>query len=98
LIETKAKLLTVHEQYQETLDYISTQSVESAGLKLLESYCLYKLGQLEKANKALSNPLVAAEEEVSRAKLALESQIVSLVLHLSSGIEKNMNNSLEISL
>ncbi|KAA1085867.1 hypothetical protein PGT21_021983 [Puccinia graminis f. sp. tritici] len=76
LIETKAKLLTVLEQYQETLDYIFTQSVESAGLKLLESYCLYKLGQLEKADKALSNPLITVQEDINRAKLALESQIL----------------------
>ncbi|OAV87131.1 hypothetical protein PTTG_08405 [Puccinia triticina 1-1 BBBD Race 1] len=76
LIDTKAKLLTVLEQYQETLEFISNQAVESAALKLLESYCLYKLGQFDKADKILANPIIADQEKISRAKLALESQIL----------------------
>jgi hypothetical protein len=80
LIDTKAKLLTILERYQETLDFISGQSVESAELKLLQCYCFYKLGQLEKADKELSNPLLTAKEDTGRSKLALESQIVSFWL------------------
>ncbi|PLW21005.1 hypothetical protein PCANC_11269 [Puccinia coronata f. sp. avenae] len=75
LIDTKAKLLTILERYQETLDFISGQSVESAELKLLQCYCFYKLGQLEKADKELSNPLLTAKEDTGRSKLVLESQI-----------------------
>ncbi|KAH9444866.1 hypothetical protein MJO28_013093 [Puccinia striiformis f. sp. tritici] len=75
LVDTKAKLLTILERYQETLEFISKQKVESEALKLLECYCLYKLGQLEKADKAISNPVIVAQEDLSRARLALESQI-----------------------
>ncbi|KAI9606902.1 hypothetical protein H4Q26_006446 [Puccinia striiformis f. sp. tritici PST-130] len=58
MVDTKAKLLTILERYQETLEFISKQKVESEALKLLECYCLYKLGQLEKADKAISNPVI----------------------------------------
>lgn len=76
LIGTKAKLLTVLEQYQEALELLAQQPVESTALKLLESYCLYKLGNLDEASANCSNPVFSTQEDTSRGKIALESQIL----------------------
>ncbi|KNZ45685.1 hypothetical protein VP01_790g2 [Puccinia sorghi] len=64
LIDTKAKLLTVLEKYQEALEFVSTQSTGSPGIKMLQCYCFYKLGQLEEADRALSNPLFITQEDL----------------------------------
>ncbi|MBW0532509.1 hypothetical protein O181_072224 [Austropuccinia psidii MF-1] len=76
LVEIKAKLLTVLERYDEAIDFLSAHHTNrNPELKLLESYCLYKLSKLQEASVILSDPIITANERLGRAKLALESQI-----------------------